>query len=351
MAEYTDYDKIFCNVKQNFEEEARSLLTETQIQKTLDYEKQRFQTAQTEKIPIRQWMGSNSTGYSKMLLRRQQPFFPVYYLLGIFTEASCVLFLFYLVRCLLCSLLGTGNFSSAYPVSFMTVIILGCFLWKKSVTAYTCHLLAPYRHKSSREQQKTAILSKRRYFLLFSFFLTAAVITALYIIDNFLISFSGTPVTLLQSFLLYVLLLFLSGIHNVIFSSHLMPFLSVGAFRITGKSCEKADQAASHYIHLRTIRQLAVKHRTTQDLHADSSLQTELLLSTRSSLVTYRVYTVLALLILLILDILCTGQFTQTPDTGVLVLGILALFITFILIITLISCNYLLSRLQQTTHS
>lgn len=343
MTEYTNYDEIFYNIKQNFKEEARSLLTDTQIQKTLEHEKQRFQTAQTEKISVRQWMGSNSAGYSKMLLRKQQPFFPVYYLLGIFTEASCILFLFYLVRCLLGILLGTGSFSSAYPISFMTFIILGCFLWKKSVTAYTCHLLD--------SPQKTAILSKRRRFLLLSFCFTVAATIALCIMDSLFTSFSETPVTLPQSFLLYVLMLFLSGIHNVIFSSHLMPFLSAGAFRITGNSHEKADQAASHYIQLRTIQQLAARHLTAQDLQTNTALQTELLLSVRSSLITYRVYTVLALLILLVLDILCIRQFTHLPDPGVLTLGITALFITFLLIIALISCNNLISRLQHTIRS
>lgn len=324
MSTQNIYQDTFNQIKDTFQEEAASLLNEDQIQQLLLSEEARIRFAEQQHIPVRSWLGSNTRRYCKDLLRRQQPFFVLYYLLGICTEASIVLLFCYFIRAL---------FPSLGSISFIGVP--GAIL-----VFYWC--LEGNRNYTRRCMTKRKVPTIRHRILLI--LLPTLVISLISILFWQQLVPLYRQLSLYNTFLLYVALLFLSGIHNVLYSSHIITFFSVGAFQIMGHDPEKKQQVSNRYLQERAIALLATRKQTLEQMQADPELYADIHMEIRSQLVTKRIYLGIALFILTILDIICIYQYTQTGTVSILVFGLLALLCTLLLVIFILSCHELIRQ-------
>lgn len=322
------YQDTLAQIQENFQEEASCHLPEDTITQILQAETTRLHFAEQHKIPLYSWIGSNTRRYCKDLLRRQQPFFPLYYLLSVCTEASIVLFFFYLIQSLL------NYFSISLSFAGVPGAILALFLAKEWSKAYTRHCL------------EKKVLPKNSYRILICIF-SLAIISVIFLLAWTKLLPLLRKITLLNSFLLYVALLFLSGIHNVLYSSHLITFLTIGAFQLSRRPLSEQTAAIEHYIQKHEKALLATRKKTVAEMNNDPAVYADIHMDIRSRLVTNRIYLSLALFIFMILDFVCIYQYAHLHVLSVLAFGIVSILCSGLLLIALLSCNTLLRRVSR----
>ena len=313
MQEETTYEKTLKTLTDLFQEESASLLTEEQIQSTLSTEQIRLTRAESAGIPCRQWMGLNLQRYSKELLRRHQPFYALYSLLGFCTEVSCDFLFFYVIQWAVISLTGQNI---QKPLSVVPILIIIYVLWKNAAASYT-------RSKLTNSQIPTDTLAGRltrfRSITGVIFLGVTALILSLFW-DN--ISNVLMHIELSSVFFAYVLMIILYGIHNVIYASHGILFFAVGVFSLNKRFMDKKKDAMEWYVTQK-------RKRSSEPLHPH--------------LVSMRVYIVLALFILVILDIICIINYIKILSLSVLILGLVSLILTAIFVVAFLGCQSLLS--------
>lgn len=319
------YQDALTQIQENFQEEAACHLPEDTIAQILQAETSRLHFAEQHKIPLYSWIGSNTRRYCKDLLRRQQPFFPLYYLLSICTEASIVLFFFYLIQSLLRYLSVSLSFAGVPGA------VLALFLAKEWSKAYTGHCL------------EKKVLPKTGYRILIWIF-SLAIVSVIFLLTWAKLLPLLQKITLLNSFLAYVMLLFLSGIHNVLYSSHLITFFAIGALPFSRRPPAEQAAAIEHYMQEREKTLLAARKKTVAEMNQDPALYADIHMDIHSQLVTNRIYLTLALFILIILDFVCIYQYAHLHVLSVLAFGIASILCSGILLICLLSCNTLLRR-------
>lgn len=321
------YQDTLAQIEENLQEEAACHLPEDTIAQILQTETTMLHFAEQHQVPLYRWIGSNTRRYCKDLLRRQQPFFPFYYLLSVCTEASIVLFFFYLIQSLL------RYFSVSLSFSGVPGAILALFLAKEWSKAYTRHCL-----------EKKGLPKTSYHILIYVF--SMAIISVIFIPAWPVLLPLLRKITLLNSFLLYVALLFLSGIHNVLYSSHLITYLTIGASVL--RRCPLPEQTAAieHYMQEREKALLAARKKTVDEMNHDPALYADIHMDIRSRLFTNRIYLTLALFILTILDFVCIYQYAHLHVLSVLAFGMLSILCSGLLLICLLSCNTLLRRVS-----
>lgn len=325
MDTHNIYQDTLMQIQDTFQEEAASLLNKEQIQQILLSEESHIRFAEQHHIPVYSWIGNNTRRYCKDLLRRQQPFFVLYYLLGVCTEASIVLFFCYLIRALLTFFLGSVSFAGV-PGAILT------FYWcLEGNKHYTRHCLTKYK------------VPKKGHRVLLLLIPALAISLVSVLLWQQLVPLYR-QLSLYNTFLLYVALLFLSGIHNVLYSSHIITFFSVGVFKVFGRYPEEMQQANRRYLDNRSTALLAARKQTLEQMRADPALYADIHMEIRSHLVTNRIYLGIAWFILAILDIICIYQYTHTGTGAILVFGILTLLCTIVLSIFIVACNELIRQ-------
>lgn len=344
MQEENMYRKTEETITDYFREEASSLLMPEQIEETLAGERMRLTRAEAAGIPCRDWMGANLQRYSKELLRRRQPFFAGYVFLGFCTEVSCSLLFFYVIQWAAMRLL---SFSLSNILPAVPILLAGFFLWKYLSQFHTAKILAnpqiPLEKIAGRRSQ---------YRLVCGITVLALAAFSLSIFWNS-ITAALSPVDISHVFFLYVALILLSGIHNVLYDSQCISFISIGFFSLTDalphitRFTADKEHAVEHYTAHRKTLFLASRKKTDNDLSGDSQLQQEYVRSLRSHLVTYRVYCLLALFILIVLDVLCLFQCTKAFTLSVLVLGLVSIFMTTLFFIAFHSCQTVLRHIRS----
>lgn len=319
------YQDTIKQLENEFQEEAASFLTKTQMDQILQSEKTWLTFAEQQHIPPRSWMGNNLRRYCKDLLRRQQPLFALYYLLSVCTEASIVFFLCYGIYFLLHTGLTGLSFSGVPGI----VITWFCYQeWNRSYL----------RRCISRNH-----VPKQGYKFL-HFIIPALTISLLSIrFWPFLLSIYRR-LNLQNTFLLCVLFLFLSGIHNVLYSSHLLTYFAVGILSLSKRSETKTETAVSHYLKDRSTAILAARKKTEAEMLADPRLYADIHMEIRSQLMTNRIYLLFALLLLAAFDVLCIYQYVQTRILSTLLIGMGSVLFTVTLSVFFISCNELIRR-------
>lgn len=327
METQNKYQEALAQIQEYFQEEAACHLPEESITQILQAEEKRIHFAEQQSIPLSRWIGSNTRRYCKDLLRRQQPFFPLYYLLGVCTEASIVLFL-----CFLLTFLPISGFPvlSALP-SAAPGMVLAFFLAKEWDKSYYRRLLG---------QQK--LPHRLCHILIYGISLAAVSVPMLLLWTT--IAPALEQITY-HSFLLYVALLFLSGIHNVLYSSHFITFFSIGAFKLSKRPSAVLNAAIEQYIQKKEKEMLAGMKKSMIEMHNNPSLYADVHMDIRSLLVTRRIYLSLALFILLVLDFICIFQYTQLHALSILAFGSVSVLCSGILLIGLLSCNEILHKI------
>ena len=147
--------------------------------------------------------------------------------------------------------------------------------------------------------------------------------------------------SLSEVFIITVAMLALSGIHNVIYSSHFTAFMSIG-YAIMLHRKPQTDKAISHYKDLSLKEFLSIHGITTTSYKEDSQLQAEFNKWLRSKAVTLRTYSAIAFFIAFILAFICLRQLIITGiSASFIIFTIAALIITVILFLSILSCSYI----------
>lgn len=322
------YQETLKQLQEEFREEAASFLTEEQIEQILAQEKTQIEFSEQQHIPLPSWMGNNLRRYCKDLLRRQQPLFALYYLLGVCTEASIVLFLCYGVYTLLCS--GFSDLSFCGIPGLLLVWFCG----------------QEWNHSDARRHISHSRVPKNVH--RFLHFLIPALVVSL---GSILLWDKLLPLyhilNLQNTFLLCAVMLFLSGIHNVLYSSHMITFMTVGVLCCSRHPEAEIKEAVTRYLDRRTVDILTERNRTKEEMQADPKLYADVFMSIRSHIITYRVYLLFAILILTAFDILCIYQSLHTHSVSMTILGSVTVLIIAILVVCIISCNEIVRHLTN----
>lgn len=334
-----DYDTIYEQFEKNFKEEASSFITQDSIANILELEKIRFDNAKKYNIPIKKIAGSSIARYAKDMLRRCQPLFFVYYILSMLSELSYYLLIWSVVKCSYLYFTGIREaFSTqiSLPLSlvFFTVIVV-CSAITQS---YTRNIL----FKCTKSNIKN-IKSKISVFNAICYFLSAfiIVITALWIYIN-PEKASVVKFSLFEVFIFTVAMLSISGVHNVIYSSHFVPFITTGYAFILNKSSE-IDSAILHYRELSLTSFLIARHLTVQEYEKSVHLQTEFNQWLRQKVITFRAYGAIAFFIIAILTVISLRQLITTGlSAGLIIFTAIAVIITLFMLLEIISCNCIL---------
>lgn len=292
-----------------YEETCSSLLSPGQIAKTLLQEKKRFENASALQISPLRFIGNNTNRHCKDMLRKNQPFFPLYLLISFFTEYFAVL--------LIASIL-IGGFQHFFiqgasfnqPFNHLGDSIL--IMW---LLIYQYGKKAVYMKYLASSDSPDVIRRKLRTGTILSAIIPG--ILCILALILFLILFPGHPLLLtpLSCLLLYVACTLAAGIHNVLFDSHVVSFLTIGISLFSRESSGKTKEAVKHYQQLVFQRMQGkpiplgtcstdVEQNHSTSVEKNTTMNTAL----RSRMVTFRIYSVLALFILIILDGLCVTQ-------------------------------------------
>lgn len=322
------YQDTLKQLQEEFREEAAPFLTKERIEQILAQEKTQIEFSEQQHIPLPSWMGNNLRRYCKDLLRRQQPLFALYYLLGVCTEASIVLFLCYGVYTLLCS--GFPDLSFCGIPGLLLVWFCG----------------QEWNHSDARRQISHGHVPKNVH-RFFHFLIPSLAVSlgSILLWDKLLPLYHALNIQ--NTFLSCAVLLFLSGIHNVLYSSHMITFVTVGILRCSRHPEAETKEAVTRYLDRRTVDILTERKKTKEEMQADPKLYADVFMSIRSHIVTYRVYLLFAILILTAFDILCIYQNLHNHSVSMTILGSVTVLIIVLLMVCIISCNEIIRHLTE----
>lgn len=331
----TGYNTIYKQFEKNFKEEAESFIPEDDIKVTLKMEKIRFENAEKYDISINKLTGSSLMRYTKDAARRCQPLFFIYYILSILTSFCYCLLMWSIAKCTFLYFTASNKEAFSDKLSFsVSLIFFAVAIICNSVThIYTRKLLF-----TCKGNIKTKL----------SLFNTAcSLIAAIIIIISALFIYlsPGSVLTinlsLSEIFIITVAMLALSGVHNVIYSSHFTAFMSIG-YAIMLRRKPQTDNAISNYKDLSLKEFLSIRGITPADYKNDSQLQAEFNKWLRSKAVTLRTYSAIAFFITFILTFICLRQLIITGiSASFIIFTIAAFIITVILFLSILSCSYI----------
>lgn len=337
-------------VEAAFLDEAGTLIPEEKIEAALAEEKKRFAWADALDITPVKFAGTGISRYAKGMLRKNQPFPWLYAFLGFMMEFSMILLLTLF-------LYGVFQFlSSGAPLLEKREYFYGCAVcaW---YLAFRRFLSWRYRNfffmpetglspeglsegDKQRIQKKAALLPVVSAVL----FLCLGLVFC-YVIKR-LGAIGKVSLDLASVFLLYVLSAVLSGIHNVIFSSHFISYFSLGRGVLLRKSKEEHEKFITHYKMLCYQRIVRRQGKTMEDFSSEEKFAAETMQKLRADLVTYRVYAVLGFFLFFVLDVLCIIQLTRLLISVPMVLfTVCSVFITFLFLVAFLSANEVIKTL------
>lgn len=324
-------------IEKKLMQEAESLIPETILQQTLAEEKNKFEHAQKLNISPAQVIGNNTLRYCKDTLRKKQPFSFLYFTINFITELSIFMIVYGFLMGMYHYCSGK-NFLDVFPVAYVFLGIL-CIL-----------LFVHHKRKVLLKNLSTDVeeLNQIKFNIQKDTWLFLLPCVLLMGIGSFLIySFHWNTMfkfTLLQCVMAYIVCILLGGIHNTLYSSHFIPFVAIGAFKLTRRSAEEIDSFTQQYLNLSYMQLLAHHKKTLHDFNTDESLQRKLQNELHARMITHRVYYVLAIFILALLDGLCIWQLTQVFSVAFAVFLCCALLVTAVFIIVFLSANHVIKK-------
>lgn len=305
----------------SFSQAAASLIPEESIQHTLEAERQRFENASALQISPEKFLGQNTARHCKELLRRNQPFFPLYLLTSFLMESSLALLIYGIIYSNYERYFLSGK-ASPYPVFYALLAIGGFFLYRYISREIWSRQLA---RKTDKPDKLLQAAKKKQA-------LAGIIIFALCIAAGL----GGTPsgfshrcqMNLLDALILYAACAILAGIHNLIYDSHIASLLSVGWEACQPRRKTPPAEIAGRYI-TSSLEQLI--RQKTPETQARKML--------RSRLMCFRIYAVLAMIILIPLDILCLCQLPYTFSPPLLLFFLMGLLGSLLCMAVIFSCR------------
>jgi len=354
MSENTGY-KIksvsYHTVAEAFSEEAGSLISDSAIKETLDTEKIRFENASLLHISPEKLTGNNMARHCKDLLRKKQPLPFLYSLLCFFTEIT-VWLIPYGILVEACQYISEKNSSSfSFPALYGPVLIAALVAANTLYRQYMLKLLStPLSVQKTSKNGQTdsnnlSVSAAKKSLTCFRFlaYLNTVVIALLIILlIHFLEWNQKVSIRFSTCFIAYVACILLSGIHNVLYSSHFLSFFTIGVLLLSRRPQSEIDAAARQYLNLRYLQILTPVHKTLKDLAENAELEKKLQETLHSHMITQRIYDLFALVILIALDVLCITQLRTNTAPALICFFALSVLLTCILLLAFISANHIL---------
>lgn len=319
-----------------FSKNAATLLPEDRIRHTLEEEEKRFENASALQISPIKFIGANTARHCKELLRRSQPLFPLYMLSSLFTEGSLMLPAYLLLYAGYQHLSHPGKtVFQPYPVLDGIILISGMLLFQYRCRAIWLKALA--RTWDKPEQILPAIRKSK----------CLSGIAILLLCASGIFAGHGTGIsarlqmTLWDTLILYAGCALFAGIHNLIFDSHIIAFLSPGAEVLNPRKMHHAPESAHQYMESALAQILA------QGSEKSSCTREKARAILRTRLASFRIYGALALFILLILTYLCISQLFRAFSPALLAFSLGALLGIFLCIVVFLSCRLILQELKK----
>lgn len=337
----SDYDTIYSQFEKNFKEEASPFLTDTSINNTLEIEKIRFNNAKKYNIPVNKIAGSSLARYTKDMLRQCQPLFFIYYIFSMLSELSYYLLIWSTLKCIYLYFTGSEKaFSSKLSYSVSLVFFTCIIIYNAITQGYARNLLFKCS-KINIQNVKTKI----NIFNAFCCFISVVLVAAMA-----LFTYSGSgkvpaaSFSLFEIFIFTVAILSISGVHNVIYSSHFTSFITIGYLYMLDKPAETAS-AISHYIELSLAGFLVSHHLAIPEYKKDVHWQIEFNQTLRQKIITFRVYGALAFFITSMLFAICLRQLIITGlSPGLIIFTAVTLITVVLMFLEIISCNCILKE-------
>lgn len=322
-----------------FSADANTLLPEEYIEQTLEKEEKRFENASALQISPIKFVGGNTARHCKELLRRNQPFFPLYLLLSLLTEGSMMLLLYGLMAAgYQHFFIAEKTFPQSYPFLYAGIIITGLLLYQFISRSLWLHYLSKPTDNPEKLLKKIyhhKIITGGLILLLCILSIATAYST------NWTVNFQ---MTILESLTLYAACGIAAGIHNLIYDSHIISFLSIGASSFHPHPKIVPAEFAHHYL-TSSLQQLQGQQTTKNQALPSSEYSPEAKEILRSRQLSFRIYAVLAFIIFIFLDFLCIYQLIQVFSLPLLGFFLLSLFGTFVCLVIFLSTKILLKML------
>ncbi len=346
-----------------FSKNAATLLPEDRIRHTLEEEERRFENAAALQISPIKFIGGNTARHCKELLRRSQPFFPLYMLSSLLTEGSLMLSAYLLLYAGSQHLFSPGKtISHPYPVLDGIIVIIGLLLFQYRCRSIWLGAMARTWHKP--EQILPAVKKSR---------CLSGIMTLLFCAAGIFTSHaaglaSRFQMTLWDTLILYAGCAIFAGIHNLIFDSHIISFLTAGAELLDPRKIQHAPISAQLYLESALTQILEQGFARTAHLQENPSSpetaappenatptedaappedgeQKKAKAILRTRLLSFRIYGALALFILLILTFLSISQLLRDFSLPLLAFSLGALLGSFLCILIFLSCRAILREL------
>lgn len=329
-------------------DEAASLISDSVLKQILAEEKVRFDNARLLDISSSQIVGNNTTRHCKDLLRQKQPLPFLYTLLCILSEISILVLLYGLLISIPAALFENNGFFTPFSFLYELVLFSGIIcantLFRKQLqTTLAIPFSSSAPSKEEITERKKGIRKKRclSLVLIVIIMLLAAGIIAFQDLQN------SYTINISICFFAYVTCMLLMGIHNVIFSSHLISFLEIGTGRLFRKPKSSIENSCTLYLILSYRQILSQSHKTMADCTNNPTLFAKLQKTVHRRTVTARVYNVLAFFIVTVLDIICVAQLSQNSTPTFLLFFILSLLLTLLFLIAILSADYVLKQTKN----
>lgn len=323
-----------------FSADACTLLPEECIEQTLEKEEKRFENASALQISPVKFVGGNTARHCKELLRRNQPFFPLYMLLNFFTEGSMMLLLYGLIAAgYQHFVIPEKNFNQPYPILYAVIVIAGLLLYQYLSRSLYFHHLAQNTDKPERLLKKL----KQNKLLVNLLILLVCILFAgaVYFMDWA----EKLQMTVFESLTLYAGCAILAGIHNLVYDSHIISFLSIGSSSFLPHPKTQPAEFAVHYLSssFQQIQGQTSEENQSPRPSKNTSVEAKDILHSR--LLSFRIYAVLAFIIFIFLDFLCLYQLVHVFSLPLLGFFLLSLLGTFVCLVVFLSTKILLKML------
>ncbi len=337
-----DCEKLYEIFVDGFIEEAKGLIAKDEIERVLDDERTRFDNAKKYGVNPQRFIGNNIARYVKDAVRRSQPLFFVYYLLSIVTQFFYCLFFWVLVKCVFFYFTGVDDaFSSKMELSVSYVFIAGAIISNSAIQVYARNALL----RPKKDVRKNIFIFSAAAYAAFA----AAVLfsgAAAYF-DKFVFALDFT---LMEAFLSAVAALFLSGIHNVAYSSHFSAFISIAAAVVLRRDEDK-KKAIKHYELLSFSNFLTsrgvdfdVSDYSVKDDRLSDDLKDGFRQSFRLKIISMRAYFAIGFFIMFILSAICIRQLAVSGiSAGFAAFSAVSVIICALLLILVFACNAVLN--------
>ena len=254
-----------------------------------------------------------------------------------------------LTGCLLCTVrfFITGNSTESFsaPLPYLYgVVIFGALLFISRLNRYLLRKEL-YQVQNNHGQAASSSQKKLHHRQITVLVLTILVSFFILVLLTQKTTTFQIQINLFSLFMVYVVLMVLSGIHNTLYSSHLLPFLTVGICLLTKKTPEEIEHTADHYISL-SCRQMKENHPKNGQAVQTDNTDAVAKSAVRARLVTHRAYYALAIFICILLLGICIYQLTFAITVALLLFSVIILLITFVLTIAFCAANYLIKRIS-----